>query len=95
MTMLFSLGQHPALVAIAAQLLANEKLFAFHGHIYVVCNPDRVGAVHQLIQRELWAPLSDHFAFGEDESVEQIRRTPSEAMQRAAVLVDPEARVWR
>ena len=54
MPMLFSLGQHPALVAIAAQLLANENLFAFHDDIYVVCNPDRVGAVHQLIQRELW-----------------------------------------
>ena len=42
-----------SVVAIAAQLLTNEKLFPFHDDIYVVCNPDRVGAVHQL-QRELW-----------------------------------------
>ena len=54
MPMLFNLGQHRALVAIAEQLQENEKLFAFLDDIYVVCDPDRVGNVHQLLQRELW-----------------------------------------
>ena len=42
MPMLFSLGQHRALVAIAEQLQENEKLFAFLDDIYVVCDLDKV-----------------------------------------------------
>ena len=49
MPMLFSLGQHRAL----DQLQENEKLFPFLDDIYRL-RPDRVGNVHQLLQRELW-----------------------------------------
>ena len=92
MPMLFSLGQHPALVAIAAHLLSNEKLFAFHNDIYVVCLPDRVGAVHQLIQRELWDRSRFTLHLGKTKVWNRAGEEPPgcEAMQRAAVLVDPE-----
>ena len=50
MPMLFSWGQHRAW-AIAEQLQEKEKLFAFLDVIFVVCNLDKVGHVHQLLQR--------------------------------------------
>ena len=34
------------------------------------CNPERVGEVHQLLQRELWRPRSHHLAPGRDAGVE-------------------------
>ena len=52
MPMFFSLGQHRALVASAEQLQEHEMLFAFLNNIYVVCDPDRVEKVHQLLQRD-------------------------------------------
>ena len=54
MPMLFSLGLHEALVAVARQLNADEELFAFLDDIYVICSPERVGDIHFLLQQELW-----------------------------------------
>ena len=49
MPLLFSLGQHRAIVAVQASLLEGERLFAFLDDIYIVCAPSRVG-VHLLLQ---------------------------------------------
>ena len=52
MPLLFSLGQHPALQAVQAQLLPGEKVFAYW--VYVTTTPARVGAIYRLFERELW-----------------------------------------
>ena len=54
MPALFSLGQHNALVAVAAELHPTEKLFAFLDDIYVVCAPDRVATIYSALQNNLW-----------------------------------------
>ena len=53
MPLLFSLGQHRAMVAVQASLLEGERLFAFLDDIYIVCAPSRVGEVCLLLQRHL------------------------------------------
>ena len=55
MPLLFSLGQHAALVAANARLEDGERLFAYHDDIYVICSPRRVLEVHRVLQEELWA----------------------------------------
>ena len=49
MPLLFSLGQHRALQAVAAQLQDGEKLFAFLDDIYVVCPRPDMFPVHAII----------------------------------------------
>ena len=58
MPALFSLGQHPALQAVQAQLENGERLFAFLDDVYVVCSPARVNAIHGLLQHALFAHSS-------------------------------------
>ena len=41
MPMLFSLGQHAALMAVAARLREGERLFVFLDDLYIVTSPDR------------------------------------------------------
>ena len=43
MPLLFSVGQHRAMVAVQAELREGERLFAFLDDIYVVCPANRVG----------------------------------------------------
>ena len=45
MPMLFSLGQHAALVAISERLEDGERLLAFLDDLYVVSTPERTVAV--------------------------------------------------
>ena len=54
MPLLFSLGQHRALKAVARGLEEGERLFAFLDDLYVICRPDRVQAVHRTMVQELW-----------------------------------------
>ena len=54
MPLLFSLGQHPALQAVQAQLLPGERVFAYLDDVYVITTPARVGAIYRLFERELW-----------------------------------------
>ena len=46
--LLFSLGQHDALVAVQARLWEGECIFAFLDDI------DRVSAIYAFLQEELW-----------------------------------------
>ena len=55
MPMLFALGQHHALQAVARQLRPREHLFAFLDDIYVICAPDRVAEVYRVLEAKLWA----------------------------------------
>ena len=54
MPLLFCLGQHSALSAVVAGLQEGERLFAYLDDLYVVCKPDRAGAVHDLLRVHLW-----------------------------------------
>ena len=54
MPLLFCIGQHPALAAVAKELREGEKLFAYQDDLYIICQPDRVGEVHALLQKHLW-----------------------------------------
>ena len=47
MPMLYSLGQHEALLSVQDSLLPDEKLFAYLDDLYVVC-PERVVPIFKL-----------------------------------------------
>ena len=53
MPALFSLGQHPALEAVAAQLQPGEALYAFLDDVYAVVEPNRVRPVYDLLAHHL------------------------------------------
>ena len=55
MPLLFSLGQHRALVAVQSKLKEDEKLFTFLDDVYVICRPARVQEVFQLLETELYS----------------------------------------
>ena len=58
MPALFSLGQHPAVHAVQAQLQDGERLFAFLDDVYVVCAPPRVNTIYGILQHELFTHSS-------------------------------------
>ena len=41
MPLLFCIGQHPALAAVAKELREGEKLFACLDDLHIICQPDR------------------------------------------------------
>ena len=47
-------GQHRAIVHVSEDLLDSERLFAFMDDVYVRSAPDRVEAIHQSVDREMW-----------------------------------------
>ena len=53
MPLLFSLGLHTSLKSISDRLMITEKNFAFLDDIYLVCRPDRVVAVCEIVRQEL------------------------------------------
>ncbi len=53
MPLLFSLGIHDALVEVAASLLPGEDLVAFLDDVYVLCRPERVRVVYDMLREAL------------------------------------------
>ena len=97
MPLLFSLGQHRALQAVAVQLQHGEKLFALLDDMYVVCpRPDRVLPVHAIIHRELWTNARIRVLYGKTHvwNMSGVRPVGCDMLQRLAEQHDPEARVW-
>ena len=84
MPMLFSLGQHAALEAIKRRSRDHEKLFAFLHDLTVVCHPDKVRDVMNIISQELQAHA--HIS---------IHHEGVEELTRRARLVKPDAVVWK
>ena len=97
MPMLFCLGQHGALRAIAERLLPGEKLFAYLDDLYVVCQPDRVGDVHTIIGQELWRHAKISVHHGKTKVWNRGGTCPDAcaALTEAARMVDLRAVVWR
>ena len=96
MPLLFSLGQHSALLAINAKLKEGESLFAFLDDLYVLCSPGRVREVHKVIQDELWGRANIQVHHGKTKVWNRAGVKPAgcDELTAAARLVKEEARVW-
>ena len=97
MPALFSLGAHPALQALQAQLQQDERLFAFLDDVYVVCSPDRINAIFSLLQNALFihSAIRDHHGKTQVWNRGGVVPTGIEVMEAVARITDPEAIVWR
>ena len=95
--MLFSLGQHAALEAIKRRLRDDEKLFAFLDDLTVVCHPDRVRDVMNIIYQELQAHAHISIHHGKTQVWNRGGVEPEgvEKLTRRARLVKPDAVVWK
>ena len=64
--------------------------------LYLVSKPERVGVLHDLAQRELWAHCRIRIHGGKTHVWNQAGQKPEacDRLQRVAVQVDPTARVW-
>ena len=97
MPLLFSVGQHRAMVSVQAALFEGERLFAFLDDIYVVCSPSRIGEVHALIQRHLWELTGIRVHHGKTKIWNSGGvKPPAAVVLTARAHVDhPTALVWR
>ena len=90
MPTLYSLGQHGALEAIAGRLLPSERLFAFLDDLYIVCRPERVVDVYNIVVRRIVEPRQDSDPPRETQVWNQSGVEPRgiETLQAAAQLRD-------
>ena len=97
MPLLFSLGQHPALVAVQQQLREGEYLFACLDDIHVVTEPDRVRIVVGLLENALWAWAGISIHQGKTKIWNRAGVEPPgcHILERVARIEDPSAHVWR
>ena len=97
MPLLFSLGQHRALVSIQAQLKEGERLFAFLDDIYVVCAPERVGEVYLVLEQQLREKPGINIHQGKTKLWNKagVKPAMSDVLTQAAQAQKPEAIVWR
>ena len=97
MPLLFCIGQHPALAAVAKELREGEKLFAYLDDLYIICQPDRVGEVHALLQKHLWNYTGISLHSGKTKVWNRSGVEPAgvSELQRQAEVATPGATVWR
>ena len=97
MPMLFSLGQHAALMAVAARLQDGEKLLTFLDDLYIVTSPGRTVEVHNILREELWrhARISVHQGKTRIWNRGGIMPDRCNILEQVARVVDPTAKVWR
>ena len=97
MPLLFCIGQHPALAAVAKELREGEKLFAYQDDLYIICQPDRVGEVHALSQKHLWNYTGISLHSGKTKIWNRSGVEPAgvSELQRQAEVATPGATVWR
>ena len=98
MPLLFCLGQHAALIAVAERLEVGERLFAFLDDLYVISIPQRSVEVHNLLREELWrhSKISLHQGKTCIWNRGGIVPTRCEELEETARIADPRTRgVWR
>ena len=97
MPLLFSLGQHGALMSVAAELRRGEHIFAFLDDLYVTAQPDRVVDIHHSLATHLWNQASITLHQGKTAIWNQggIYPRGCHALEEAARREDPTAVVWR
>ena len=54
------MGQHTALEEASAHLWPGERIFAYLNDIYLVTMPERVGAVHPIVELRVQAKIRIH-----------------------------------
>ena len=97
MPLLFSLGLHASLKSISDRLLITEKIFAFLDDMYLVCRPDRVVAVYEIVRQELQRHTNIDIHCGKTKIWNRSGEKPSgvDQLTAAARVQDPRAIVWR
>ena len=97
MPILFSLGQHAALTAIAERLEDDERLLAFLDDLCVVTTPRRSVAVLEVLREELWrhAKISVHHGKTCIWNRGGVVPDRCDELEAAARAVNPRARVCR
>ena len=98
MLLLFSLGQHRALVAVQAQLKDDERLFAFLDDFYVTSPiPDRVGDAYLSLEEHLFtrAGISVHQGKTKIWNRSGVKPLIADLLTAAAKSLNPQAVVWR
>ena len=93
MPLLFSLGQHAALSAVASRLEKGERLFAFLDDLYVLCDPTRVLDVYAILQQELsrHAGIQIHQGRRKSGTREVLCQIGVERLEAEARSIDPDA----
>ena len=97
MPLLFSLGQHAALSAVASRLEEGQRLFAFLDDLCVLCDPTRVLDVFAILQQELWRHAGIQIHQGKTKVWNQGGIVPIgvERLEVETHRIDLEAIVWR
>ena len=97
MPLLFSLGQHPALVSVQQQLIDGVHLFAYLDDIHVVSELGRVRTVITLLENALWrsAGISIHQRKTKIWNRAGVKPPGCHMLERLARVVDPSAHVSR
>ena len=97
MPLLFSLGLHKSLTSVSDRLLASERIFAFMDDIYLVCHPERVEAVYEIVRQELrvHANIDIHSGKTKIWNRSGVRPTGVDRLTEEAQVHDPDAIVWR
>ena len=97
MPLLFSLGQHKALLRVQERLRAGESLMAFLGDICVVTVPERVVEVHSILEESLWADAGIGVRQGKTQIWNRSGEKPPgcEVLEQRARDMDPTSVVWR
>ena len=92
-----SLGQHPALQAVQAQLQDGERLFASLDDVYVVCAPPQVNAIYGILQHEFFTHSSIRVHHGKTQVWNRgsVAPTGIEVLQAVARVHDPDVIAWR
>ena len=93
---LYQLGQHAALQSVQDAFLPREYLLANLDDIYVVCSPERVAPIHKLLEQALEECARIQVHLGKQCGTVADTFPPGcEALQVAAEIADPDARVWK
>ena len=98
MPLLFSLGQHSGLEAVANRLQADDIFIAFSDDVYVVnARPDNVLHSHRALEEELWTHACIRINGGKTQVWNHSGSRPHgcDILQRVAVQADPDTVVWR
>ena len=97
MPLLYSLGQHRALQAVAEQLQEGEHLFAYLDDTIFVSSPLRVGPVYAALQQSLNVHVGIQINAGKTQIWNKagVRPEVCNVLERVARISNPRAIVWR
>ena len=94
MPLLFTLGQHAALVAVQFELILGEKLMAFLDDIHHVTRPERIGAAHVSLQNA-HSGIRIHGGKTRVWNSGGVRPLACDSLERIARAADVDENVWR